>query len=450
MRRLRFDRGTLLLEGVERDLWPDGFQLDARVGLPRAPANCYANTLRWLHRSGAAYVDEARGWGEMNRPWVGADSLRDYQREAVEAWQEGGRRGVVVLPTGSGKSLVAEAAIAQTRRPALLVAPTLELVAQWYDRLGRAFGEPIGVLGGGSSTIHDITVTTYDSAWIQAERLGNRFGLLVFDEVHHLAGPSYAVAAIASLAPFRLGLTATLERPDGGHDRLVELVGPVVYRKEIPELAGDWLAEYQTECVRVALGPDERAAYTAARDEFRAFVDGRGLRGAPWARILRDGMGSAAGRSALRAWRVSRRILETTPRKLAALDELLRRNAGRRILVFTNDNASAFEVSRRFLVPALTHHTDAAERRRWLAAFSEGTQRVLVTSRVLNEGVDVPEAEVAIVMSGSGTVREHVQRLGRILRRHGAKQAQLYELVVADSAEESTSARRREHDAYRR
>ena len=156
------------------------------------------------------------------------------------------------------------------------------------------------------------------------------------------------------------------------------------------------------------------------------------------------------GRSALRAWRRSRRILEGTPRKLAAVDELFRPNQGRRILVFTNDNATAFEVSRRFLVPALTHHTDASERKRWLAAFSDGSQPILVTSRVLNEGVDVPEAEVAIVMSGSGTLREHVQRLGRILRRHGGKQAVLYELVVADSAEESTSARRREHDAYRR
>ena len=306
------------------------------------------------------------------------------------------------------------------------------------------------MLGGGSSTVHDITVTTFDSAWLQAERLGDRFGLLVFDEVHHLPGPSYASAATMSLAPFRLGLTATLERPDGGHERLSDLVGPVVFRREIPELAGDWLAEYQTECIRVALGDEERRAYTDARDEFRAFVDGRGLRGAQWTHILRDAMRSPAGRSALRAWRRSRRILEGTPRKLAAVDELFRRNQGRRILVFTNDNATAFEVSRRFLVPALTHHTDASERKRWLAAFSDGSQPILVTSRVLNEGVDVPEAEVAIVMSGSGTLREHVQRLGRILRRHGGKQAVLYELVVADSAEESTSARRREHDAYRR
>lgn len=451
MRRLRHDRGTLLLEGVQRNEAPAGFVFDPRVGLPRAPGIAYASTLRWLHRSAEPYVDEAKGWGELDRVWLGsADGLRDYQRQAVAAWRDAGRRGVVVMPTGAGKSVVAEAAIADARRPALVVAPTLELVAQWYDRLERAFGGPIGVVGGGSSSVHDLTVTTYDSAWLQAERLAPRFGLVVYDEVHHLPGPSFLTAATASLAPFRLGLTATLERPDGAHERLDELVGPVVFRQEIPEIAGEWLAEYRTEMVRIGLGPEEREAYNAARDEFRGFVEGRGLRGANWNRLLREAMRSPEGRSAMAAWRRSRRILEGNRGKFAAVDVLLRANRGRRTLVFTNDNPTAFEVSRRFLVPAITHHTDAAERKRWLGGFTSGELPVLVTSRVLNEGIDVPLAEVAIVMSGSGTVREHVQRLGRILRRSDDKQAVLYELVVADTAEERTSARRREHDAYRR
>jgi superfamily II DNA or RNA helicase len=117
--------------------------------------------------------------------------------------------------------------------------------------------------------------------------------------------------------------------------------------------------------------------------------------------------------------------------------------------VFTNDNAMATRVSREFLVPCITHHTDVKERRALLADFEAGHLPVLVTSRVLNEGVDLPAAEVAIVLSGTGTPREHVQRLGRILRPGQGKRAILYEVVSAGTSEEYTSARRRRHDAYR-
>jgi superfamily II DNA or RNA helicase len=106
-------------------------------------------------------------------------------------------------------------------------------------------------------------------------------------------------------------------------------------------------------------------------------------------------------------------------------------------------------VSRRFLIPVITHQTKVKERSEILERFSDGRYGALATSKVLNEGVDVPEANVAIVISGSGSVREHVQRLGRILRRQAGKRAVLYELVSANTAETRTSARRREHDAYR-
>jgi superfamily II DNA or RNA helicase len=331
-----------------------------------------------------------------------------------------------------------------------VVAPTLELVAQWHTALVRAFGEPVGVLGGGRHEVHEITVSTYDSAWLLAERYGNRFGLVVFDEVHHLPGPSYALAATCAIAPFRLGLTATLERPDGSHERLNELVGPVVDARSIRELAGDYLAPYRTEVVDVVLDADEHAAYDAAVATYRAFRESRRL---PSGRdgfraFLREAARSAEGRAAYRAFRESRRILHRTPRKLEVLGELLAEHRSSRVLVFTNDNASAYEVSRTFLVPVITHQTPPKERTGYLRAFAAGELPVLATSRVLNEGVDVPEAEVAVVLSGTGTVREHVQRLGRILRPATGKQAVLYELVVAGTVEELTSARRREHDAY--
>jgi len=452
-RRIRFDHGTLLLEHVPREEVPPGFVWDPRVQLPRGPAIRYHDVVLDWHRRGLAYEDEARAYAVLDRPHHSERTPRDYQSEAVAAWRGAGRRGTVVLPTGSGKSFVAELCIADAGRSALVVAPTIDLVGQWYDQLRRAFGEPVGILGGGVHELLDLTVSTYDSAFLHAERYGARFGLVVYDEVHHLPGPAFSAAAECMLAPFRLGLTATLERPDGEHERLVDLVGAVVYRREITDLAGDFLAEYHTERLSVHLSAADRAAYEEARHTFRDFVDSRGLRlggRGGWGSFLRAAASSRDGRRALRAWRTSREILHGASAKLRVLEELLRVHHDRRVIVFTNDNATVYRISRSLLLPAITHQTDVKERRRLLTAFQDGSLPVLVTSRVLNEGVDLPAADVAVVLSGTGTVREHVQRLGRILRKREGKQAILYELVVAESVEERTSDRRREHVAYKR
>src|SRR5262249_45380802 len=151
--------------------------------------------------------------------------------------------------------------------------PTIDLLNQWYAELVLAFGEPVGLLGGGYSELQPLTVTTYDSAYIHLERWGNRYGLLVFDECHHLPGPTYAMSAIGSIAPFRLGLTATPGRADGQEVLLGELIGPTVYRREIRQLAGDFLAEYRVERLTVNLAPAEQERYLRAREHFRGFVD---------------------------------------------------------------------------------------------------------------------------------------------------------------------------------
>ena len=119
------------------------------------------------------------------------------------------------------------------------------------------------------------------------------------------------------------------------------------------------------------------------------------------------------------------------------------------MIVFTNDNETVYTISKLLLVPSITHQTPTKERREILQRFNDGTYPVVVTSKVLNEGVDVPEASVAIVLSGSGSIREHVQRLGRILRRREGKRATLYEVITENTVEEHVSERRREHDAYR-
>ncbi|NCG17586.1 MAG: ATP-dependent helicase, partial [Rhodobacterales bacterium] len=243
------------------------------------------------------------------------------------------------------------------------------------------------------------------------------------------------------------------ERPDEAHHDLDYLVGPIVYRREINERAGEVLAEYHTELLEVHFSDEEREAYEDARAEYREFVEINGIRmGGPggWQRFIRESARSKEGRGAFRAWRRSRQLLQCAPAKLALLAELLRKHRDGRIIVFTSDNHTVYEVSKRLLVPAITHQTDIKERRALLAAFSDGSLPVLVTSRVLNEGVDIPSADVAIVLSGTGTVREHVQRLGRILRHQEGKRAVLYELVVAETSEKFTSQRRRDHTAYQR
>src|SRR5207302_2773066 len=191
-------------------------------------------------------------------------------------WQRGGR-GVVVLPTGTGKTFVAILAIQRAARPTLVVTPTIDLLNQWYGELLLAFDGPVGLLGGGYYEMRPLTVTTYDSAYIHLERWGNRFGLLVFDECHHLPGPTYMAAAVGSLAPFRLGLTATPERADGQEALLPELIGPIIYRREIKELAGDYLAEYRAERIYVDLSPEEEERYRKAREQFRNFVADAGI-----------------------------------------------------------------------------------------------------------------------------------------------------------------------------
>lgn len=453
---LTFDRGTLLLEPAAafEEEAPPGFVADPRAaGRLRAPASAYRRGLSWLLRAGVEVDDRARAYEELALEPLRRRVPFPHQAEAVEAWWRAGKRGVVVLPTGAGKSYVAELILARVGRSSLVVAPTIDLMNQWRSLLAASFGDAlVGGLGGGLSDVRPITVTTYDSAWIHAERLGNRFGLLVFDECHHLPGPTLAQSAELSLAPFRLGLTATPERQDGGDEVLETLVGPIVYRKEIRDLAGEVLAEYETIRLSVALEPDEREAWERARREYRAFVLSEGIRMSRpggWADFLRKSCRSRRGRAAWHAWREQRRIALRSRQKLSLLESLLVRHAAEQVLVFTADNDTVHEISRRHLVPAITHETPPEERREVLRRFHEGVWRVVVTSRVLNEGVDMPSASVAIVLSGSASVREHVQRLGRILRRQEGKQAVLYEVVTEGTGEVDTSERRREHVAYR-
>jgi superfamily II DNA or RNA helicase len=450
---LSFASGTLDVRGLAKDQTDvPGLVWDARTAGHRAPAYAYANVVRALVQASIAYEDRARAYEEPGLELCIRREPRPYQAEACTAWRRAKGRGVVVLPTGAGKTHVAVLAAAEKNRSTLVVAPTLDLVRQWYDVLRTSFGVEVGVVGGGEHVVRPLTVITYDSAYIHMESLGARFGLVVFDECHHLPSDAYALAARSCLAPYRLGLTATPERVDGRDAMLTDLVGPTVYRKDILELSGSYLSEYDTERITVALSPEARAEYAAERAVYLDFLRSSGIRmSSPtgWGEFIMRSATSVAGQRAMQAYRRQRELAFAAPAKLDYLELLLAEHRRDRVIVFTEHNSMAYAVSRRFLVPTITHQTKVSERSDVLARFSDGRYGVIATSKVLNEGVDVPDANVAVVLSGSGSVREHVQRLGRILRPREGKRAVLYEVVSADTAESYTSDRRREHDAYR-
>lgn len=453
MALLVYRGGTIELTGIPDGLeLPEAFHWDARTECHRAPARAYAEIVLLLRNEKIPLEDEARAYEELENGALVHRDPRPYQTEALAAWRKAQGRGVVVLPTGAGKTHVAMMAIDSRRRSTLVIAPTLDLVRQWYDLLRATFDVPIGIVGGGSHDVRPITVTTYDSAYLHMEHLGSRFGMIVFDECHHLPGATYSLAAELSIAPFRLGLSATPERTDGRESMLDVLIGPEVYRRDIVDLEGAFLADYETVRISVELSIEERREHDAERMIYRSFLSRSGIQMSQergWSDFIIRSSRSAEGRRAMQAYRRQRELAFSAPAKLDYVERLLHEHRNDRTLLFTQDNATCYALSKRFLVPAITHQTKIKERSEILAGLSAKRYGAIATSKVLNEGVDVPDANVAIVVSGSGSVREHVQRLGRILRKREGKHALLYEIVTAQTSETFTSERRREHSAYR-
>ncbi|MEO5347006.1 MAG: DEAD/DEAH box helicase family protein [Magnetococcus sp. YQC-9] len=455
MIRITFDLGSLVVSGPEEALQPAMHWLrkDERIEAWRAEARHYGPIVLALHRARTPYEDLARAFEPRVFRLRRDHAPRPHQKAAYEAWVKAEGRGVVVLPTGAGKTLIARLAITRIQRDTLILAPTINLVQQWHDQLGQAFGEPIGMLGGGEFQFAPITVSTYDSAYIYMEKIGNRFGLLICDECHHLPAPTTRHAALMCVAPYRLGLTATPERSDGGEEDLFNLLGSLVYRCEIADLEGEFLAPYRLEQIPVILDDDERQAYDAAYGHYRDFARSTGVNLSKpngWSQFIMVCSRSREGRDAMAAYRLQKRLARASRAKLRMVWSLLRRHRHEQALLFTDDNDTAYAIGETFFLPVITHKTKITERSRFLEGFRSGELPFLVNSRVLNEGIDLPEVSVGIIVSGSASIREHVQRLGRLLRPRAGKQAILYELVSQDTAETFTSMRRRQHVAYQR
>jgi superfamily II DNA or RNA helicase len=446
---LTYDRGTLILHPPPRGKsWVEFAHWDDRIEKFRIPAQQYRPLVENLRAEQVSFKDEAHTFSALILdPQITLEPY-PHQQQALQAWIDQGHNGVVILPTASGKTYLAQLAMQATPRPTLITVPTLDLMHQWYAHLTATFPHAdVGLLGGGSKDRTAILVATYDSAAIHAETLGNQYALLICDECHHLPSDFNRVIAEYSIAPYRLGLTATPDRADGRHDDLTQLLGPIVYQKSAADLSGDALAPFQIVPIKVQLSQAERDRYEQLIAQRNRFLQEANIwlsSAQGWQRFVRASAQSQPGRRAMLAHREAKAIALGTEGKLRVLADLLVQHYPDRTLIFTNDNIAVYQISETFLIPAITHQTPVKERHAILQRFRSGNYPTLVVSHVLNEGVDVPEARVAILLSGSGSIREYVQRLGRILRKgSGNKQAILYEVVSEATSEEAISSRRR-------
>jgi DNA excision repair protein ERCC-3 len=344
--------------------------------------------------------------------------LRPYQRQAVESFSEGGS-GVVVLPCGAGKTLVGAGAMAETRTTTLILVTNTVSARQWRDELLRRTSltpEEIGEYSGQSKEIKPVTIATYQ---ILTAKRGGKYahlalldaldwGLVLYDEVHLLPAPVFKLTADLQ-ARRRLGLTATLVREDGREGDVFSLIGPKRFDAPWKEIeAQGFISPAACYEVRIDLPAEERLEYAAAADEDRY------------------------------------RLAATAPAKIDVVKRLVDRHPGERVLVIGQYLDQIDELAEALHAPKITGATPVTEREELFQAFREGTISLLVVSKVANFSVDLPEASVAVQVSGSfGSRQEEAQRLGRLLRpKQSGHTASFYTLIARDTVDQDFAQNR--------
>ena len=468
---LTYDNGSITIRGGISHIPYASF--DPRTNCLRAQALYYQNILNYLNQSEIEYDDShvldlipspniTLDENNSGSNYVNSDSnansnppnpisLRDYQQKALDMWIKAGKRGCIVLPTGSGKTIIGVKAVEVINSASLVIVPTIDLMDQWTSVLSKYFSNiKIGNLGGGLDDIQAITVCTYDSAYIRAPNIGNKFALIIFDEVHHLAAPGYRSIAEQFASPFRLGLTATIEREDNLHKDFPRLVGGgIVFEAHASDLAKNkHLSSFEIERRHVDMLPDEVEEYKRNIAIYQTSLMKMGLKmnySDSFRKLIMMSGRSTIARQAVLARNKAMDIALNSKSKIEELREILSENKGRKTIIFTQHNKLVYKISNQFLIPFITYKSTKAERQDALQGFKDGKYTALVTSKVLDEGVDVPDAEIGIILSGTGSSREFIQRLGRLLRPKPFSngKAKLIEIVSSGTREMGTSAKRK-------
>ena len=371
--------------------------------------------LGWPAEDLAGYVDgehhdialETDGW-----------SLRPYQQQAIDGFFHGGS-GVVVLPCGAGKTLVGAGAMARSSTTTLILVTNTVSARQWRDELiarTTLTEDEIGEYSGSRKEIRPVTIATYQvlttkrkGVYRHLELLDARdWGLIVYDEVHLLPAPVFRMTADLQ-ARRRLGLTATLVREDGREDEVFSLIGPKRFDAPWKDIESQgYIAPALCTEVRLTLPDHERMTYATAEPEDKY------------------------------------RLAATATGKNAVVDRIVRRHAGEQTLVIGQYLDQLHELAEHLDAPLITGETTVRERQRLFGAFRTGELSTLVVSKVANFSIDLPEASVAIQVSGSfGSRQEEAQRLGRIMRPKGdGRTAHFYAVVSRGTVDQDFAAHR--------
>ena len=372
--------------------------------------------LGWPAEDHAGYTPGTPHEIELNS--AGGWSLRPYQEQAIDNFFTGGS-GVVVLPCGAGKTLVGAGAMARADTTTLILVTNTVSARQWRAELLKRTSlteDEVGEYSGQVKEIKPVTIATYQI--LTAKRKGDYahlalldaldWGLIIYDEVHLLPAPVFKLTAELQ-ARRRLGLTATLVREDGRESDVFSLIGPKRFDAPWKEIeAQGFISPASCYEVRIDLPQQERLEYAASADDERY------------------------------------RLAATAPAKLGVVKELVAKHDGERILVIGQYLDQIDELAVALNAPKLTGATPIDERERLYQAFRDGTTKVLVVSKVANFSVDLPEATVAIQVSGSfGSRQEEAQRLGRLLRpKESGLPANFYTLVARDTVDQDFAQNR--------
>ena len=371
--------------------------------------------LGWPAEDMAGYVDgEAHPINLVQDGW----EMRPYQREAVEGFWHGGS-GVVVLPCGAGKTIVGAAAMAEAQATTLILVTNTVAARQWRHELLKRTTlteDEIGEYSGARKEIRPVTIATYQvmttrrkGVYTHLELLDARdWGLVVYDEVHLLPAPIFRMTADLQ-ARRRLGLTATLVREDGREGDVFSLIGPKRYDAPWKDIeAQGYIAPADCVEVRVTLTESERLAYAVAEPEERY------------------------------------RFASTTASKTRVVQEIVERHRGEQMLVIGQYLDQLDDLGARLDAPVIKGDTTVKERERLFQAFRTGEVSLLVVSKVANFSIDLPEAAVAVQVSGTfGSRQEEAQRLGRVLRpKADGRTARFYAVTARDTVDQDFAAHR--------
>jgi len=379
------------------------------------------------------------------KPTLRNTSLRDYQREALNKWIENKYRGVIALPTGSGKTIIGVASLAEMGVRTLIIVYTKEQMMQWRDAIIKYTDIPqsmIGLIHSEDKRLAPVTITTYQSGFRQINTISPFFDLLIIDEVHHLPADKFKYIAVHSIARYRMGLSATPYREDGKHEELFSLLGGVVYYKTPSDLVSmGYLAPYKIITVKVKLSKEERELYDNLRRKYWSLAGSREFK-----QVVEDARRDPSAREALRIHSQMRSIIARAKAKIEKAVEIARKELenGGKIIVFTQYVDQAKEISEKLNAYLLTGEVPTEERKRILEEFRNADKGILVVTTVGDEGLDIPDANIGIIVSGTGSRRQFIQRLGRLLRpKPGGREAILYEIVLEKTSEEYQAKKRK-------